>query len=101
MRRPRRQPASVPDGPARTRRPAAAAPPAERARAEVLELLLRGKNVPAIADELIISQNTVRSHVKRIYRATDVHTRQQLISYCERMGESGEITQAYTYIYSF
>ena len=64
--------------------------------AEVLELLLRGKNVPAIADELIISQNTVRSHVKRIYRATDVHTRQQLISYCERMGESGEITQADT-----
>lgn len=51
--------------------------------AEILEMLLRGKNVPAIAEELVISQNTVRSHVKRIYRATDVHTRQELISYCE------------------
>lgn len=53
--------------------------------AEILEMLLRGKNVPAIAEELIISQNTVRTHVKRIYRATDVHTRQELISYCENI----------------
>lgn len=52
---------------------------------EVLEMLLRGKNVPAIAEELVISQNTVRTHVKRIYRATNVHTRQELISYCENI----------------
>ncbi|WP_080800432.1 helix-turn-helix domain-containing protein [Arabiibacter massiliensis] len=50
---------------------------------EILELLLRGKNVPAIAEELVISQNTVRSHVKRIYRATGIHTRQELITHCE------------------
>lgn len=51
--------------------------------AEILDLILRGKNVPAIAETLFISQNTVRSHVKRIYRATGIHTRQDLISYCE------------------
>lgn len=60
--------------------------------AQVVGLLLRGKNVPAIADELFISQNTVRSHIKRIYRATDVHTRQDLISYCEHIGGDSEIT---------
>lgn len=59
---------------------------------EVVELLLHGKNVPAIAEELVISQNTVRSHVKRIYRATDVHTRQELISYCEDLDAGAEIT---------
>ncbi len=52
--------------------------------AEILSLILRGKNVPSIAEALTISQNTVRSHVKRIYRATDVHTRQDLINYCEK-----------------
>lgn len=51
--------------------------------AEILCLILHGKNVPAIAEELVLSQNTVRSHVKRIYRATDIHTRQDLIRYCE------------------
>lgn len=51
--------------------------------AEILDLILRGKNVPAIAEALFISQNTVRSHIKRIYRATGIHTRQDLISYCE------------------
>ncbi|OUO92519.1 hypothetical protein B5F40_01090 [Gordonibacter sp. An230] len=60
--------------------------------AQVVGMLLRGKNVPAIAEELFISQNTVRSHVKRIYRATGIHARQDLISYCERIGENGEIT---------
>lgn len=55
---------------------------------EILGLILRGKNVPAIAETLFISQNTVRSHIKRIYRATDIHTRQDLISYCERIDEA-------------
>lgn len=56
--------------------------------AEVVALLMRGKNVPAIAEELMISQNTVRSHVKRIYRATGVHTRQELINHCEHIDEN-------------
>ncbi len=53
--------------------------------AEIVALILRGKNVPAIAKELVVSQNTVRTHVKRIYRACDVHSRQELIAYCESL----------------
>lgn len=50
---------------------------------EVFQMLLRGKNVPTIAEELFISQNTVRSHVKRIYRLLDVHSRAELITLFE------------------
>lgn len=59
---------------------------------EILHMILHGKNVPAIAEEFVISQNTVRSHIKRIYRATDIHSRQELISYCERIASGEEIT---------
>lgn len=51
--------------------------------AEIVLLVMRGRNVPAIAEELVISQNTVRTHVKRIYRACGVHARQELIELCE------------------
>ena len=46
---------------------------------EVAGLLLAGRNVPAIAEMLFISQSTVHTHVKHIYEKTGVHTRQELI----------------------
>lgn len=46
---------------------------------EVLVLLAKGRNVPSISEKLFISQNTVRSHVKRIYWTLDVHSQQELI----------------------
>jgi DNA-binding CsgD family transcriptional regulator len=52
---------------------------------EVLEKLLHGKNAPAIAEELVISPNTVRSHIKRLYRALDIHSRQELIESFEKL----------------
>ena len=48
--------------------------------AEVLHLLSLGLNRPAIAQKLVISDNTVRTHMKSIYRKLDVHTQQQLIN---------------------
>ena len=36
-----------------------------------------------LAEELVISQNTVRTHIKRIYRACGAHARQELIELCE------------------
>ena len=51
--------------------------------AEIVLLMARGRNVPAIAEELVVSPNTVRTHVKRIYRACGVHARQELIHLCE------------------
>ncbi|WP_370514644.1 response regulator transcription factor [Adlercreutzia sp. ZJ138] len=47
---------------------------------EVAQLLLSGRNVPAVADLLCISQSTVQTHVKHIYERTGVHSRQELIA---------------------
>ena len=44
---------------------------------EVLELLCRGRSKNYIADTLFISENTVRSHARHIYRKLDVHSRQE------------------------
>lgn len=54
---------------------------------EVLQLIMRGRNVPVISKELFISQNTVRTHVKRIYRTFKVNSRQELISHVESLYE--------------
>jgi RNA polymerase sigma factor (sigma-70 family) len=46
----------------------------ERER-ELLSLLARGKQYKEIADQLAISTDTVRSHIRRIYRKLHVHSR--------------------------
>lgn len=46
---------------------------------EILELLLRGNTVPGTAEKLVVSENTVRSHWKRIYTKLDVHKKQEVI----------------------
>ncbi len=55
----------------------------ERER-EVLALLARGRSQPFIRDELVLSKNTVASHVKRIYAKLGVHSKQELIDLVER-----------------
>ena len=45
---------------------------------EVCELIARGRTMAAIADELFISENTVRTHSKHIYTKLSVHSRQEL-----------------------
>ena len=42
---------------------------------ELLALLARGKHYKEIADHLGISTDTVRSHIRRIYRKLQVHSR--------------------------
>ncbi len=46
---------------------------------EVLGYLARGRSQPYIRDELVLSKNTVASHVKHIYQKLDVHSRQELL----------------------
>jgi LuxR family maltose regulon positive regulatory protein len=53
---------------------ALAAPLTEREQA-VLRLLDSSLNTRQIADELYVSVNTVRSHVRRIYRKLDASRR--------------------------
>lgn len=50
---------------------------------EVLALQAKGRNVPFISEELGVSQATVRSHVKRIHQALNIHTQQELIDIAE------------------
>lgn len=47
--------------------------------ADVLELLVRGYSVPRVAEELVLSENTIRTHAKRIYGKLDVHRKQDLL----------------------
>ena len=46
---------------------------------EVMELIARGNSMAAIAERLVISENTVRTHAKHIYTKLDIHRRQELL----------------------
>lgn len=52
---------------------------------EILELVMRGRDVPTIAKLLFISPNTVRFHMKNLYRAMDVHGKQEVIDVVESL----------------
>ncbi len=66
----------------RCRRVAAARGLSQRER-EVLGLMMQGRNVPAIADELVLSRNTVQTHVRHLYERLGVHSRQELVAFVE------------------
>lgn len=65
----------------------------ERER-QVMGMLARGHNANHIQEELTLSYNTVKTHVKRIYRKLDVHSQQELIDLVERdtTGSDGTIS---------
>lgn len=46
---------------------------------EIVRLLLQGRRVPQIARSLFLSPNTVRSHLKSVFRKFDVHSQGELI----------------------
>ena len=46
---------------------------------EIMEYIARGYTVARTAEELIVSENTIRTHSKRIYAKLDVHKKQELI----------------------
>ena len=45
---------------------------------EVMELFAQGRSASWIADRLILSTSTVRSHIRAVYMKTGVHSRQEL-----------------------
>lgn len=51
--------------------------------AEVMELLARGNSVARIAEVLVVSENTIRTHSKRIYAKLSIHKRQELVDLVE------------------
>lgn len=48
---------------------------------EILDLFAQGRSANWIADNLSISKNTVRSHLRAVYTKLDVHTRQELLDF--------------------
>lgn len=51
--------------------------------AEVMELIARGNTVARIAEELVVSENTIRTHSKRIYTKLAIHKKQELLDLIE------------------
>lgn len=54
---------------------------------EVAELIARGYTGPAIAEMLFISENTMRTHNRRIYTKLGIHKKQELLLMIEKMGD--------------
>ena len=50
---------------------------------EILQFLGKGRDAPYIRDALYISRNTVNTHVKRIYRKLNIHSKQELLDMIE------------------
>ncbi len=50
---------------------------------DVLELLVRGRTAAYIAEELVISSTTAKTHIKHIYQKTGVQSKQTLLDIVE------------------
>lgn len=71
------------------REPAAAPeplPPLTAREREVLELLVAGATNKEIAQKLVITQNTVKYHLKNVLHKLHLHNRAQVIAYALRHG---------------
>jgi len=52
---------------------------------EVLTLLDTDLSIPDIANELVLSVDTIRTHIKRIYRKLDVHSRFEAVTRAKKL----------------
>jgi DNA-binding CsgD family transcriptional regulator len=50
---------------------------------DVLFLLAQGRSIPFIQNELVLSEGTVKTHVKHIYEKLAIHTKQDLLDLVE------------------
>lgn len=57
-----------------------------RREEDVLRLLIEGRTAPQIAEELVVSPNTVKTHVRNLYRKLGINRRADLAC---RLGASG------------
>ena len=76
------------DGPMllQKRRPQPLVDPLSDREIEVLRRLRSNLTTPEIADEMMISVSTVRSHIKNIYSKLYVHKRSEAVSRVQELG---------------
>lgn len=55
--------------------------------AEVLPLIVKGRTIARIQEELHISQGTVSTHTRHIYQKTGAHNRQALLDMIDALGD--------------
>ena len=53
---------------------------------EILELIASGRSTSEIANDLTLSTETVRNHLRSLLRELDVHTRVEAIAEAQRLG---------------
>lgn len=58
--------------------------------AEVALLLAEGNTLKAVAENLTVSLDTVRTHAKNLYRKLDIHKRQELLDLIEGELDAGK-----------
>jgi DNA-binding NarL/FixJ family response regulator len=61
------------------RKPAQTSPLSDR-ETEVLSMLCTGANYKTIAEKIFVSSNTVKAHIKNIYKKLQVHTRAEAVT---------------------
>lgn len=54
---------------------------------EIIMLYARGRTRAVISDQLCISENTVRDHIKSAYKKINIHEKQELIELIENQGQ--------------
>ena len=54
--------------------------PLSNRETEVLRMLCKGDNYKSIAEAIFVSTNTVKAHIKNIYKKLHVHTRAEAVS---------------------
>jgi len=66
--------------------PGDSAPQLSDREREIVRALLGGSTVPEMADALFISVNTVKSHLKSVYRKLAVSSRQAAVKRARELG---------------
>jgi NarL family two-component system response regulator LiaR len=64
---------------------------------EVIDLLKESKTTDQIADELVLSPETIRSHVKNILRKLDVRSRQEAVAVADEMRNTAPLMEVPEY----
>jgi DNA-binding NarL/FixJ family response regulator len=67
------------------RKPVSVSPLSDR-ETEVLRLLCQGSNYKTIAEAIFVSSNTVKAHIKNIYKKLHVHTRAEAVTKAHKEG---------------